>query len=190
MKHFGFYSGIYYNALGKSGNASLRRYVNRIARAFQRAVTIEQLVCEGRVNCEKLINSVKSDLNMLPNFEFLRTNEEAKRGIYYFLDGVSLNAAGWNGKGKVEQFIARNFFKKESKPKGMGKYGVQLASHYTDNGEPVFYSYVVKRTPRSIVMSHNPTFPYHTLEAANKVIEDVNRGRYAYPVAARLVTRE
>ena len=27
MKHFGFYSGVYYNALGESGNASLRRYV-------------------------------------------------------------------------------------------------------------------------------------------------------------------
>lgn len=117
-KEFGFYSGVYYNALGNSGNVSLRRFVNRIARAFQRAVTIEQLVCEGRRDCDehdqKLINVVKSDLNMLPNFEFLRTNKEAKRGIYSFLDGVSRRAAGWKGKDKVERFIARNFFKKTS----------------------------------------------------------------------------
>lgn len=193
MKRFGFYSGIYYNSLGNSGDVSLRRYVNRIARAFQRAVTVEQLVCEGRRDCDeddqKLINSVKSDLNMLPNFEFIRTNEEAKKGMYRFLDGVSRRAAGWKGKDKVERFIARNFFKKET-PKDAPKYGVEVARYRNPTGNPMFTDYVSKRTSRKIYVSPAKTYPYRTFKSAAKVVDEINSGRYPDIIAARLVIRD
>lgn len=191
VKHFGFYSGIYYNSLGESGNVSLRRYVNRIARAFQRAVTVEQLVCKGGRDCDehdqKLINSVKNDLNMLPTFEFLRTNEKAKKGIYYFLDSISRNVVDWNGKGTIERFIATNFFRKDAS-KGEKKYGVQLALHRDKEGNPVFSVYVAGRGRRNMYTRSQKTLVYSSRKSAEKVVEDVKRGRYARVIDAQVIT--
>ena len=192
-KEFGFYSGLYYNVLGPSGNVSLTKYINRMVRAFERAVTVEQLVCVGHVDCNeqdrKLIKKVEHDLDMLPTFEFLRTNEEARRGVYHFLNVISNKAALWRNTGKVESLIYRNFFKEKEEKKSPAKYGVEVARYLDSDGNPIFNEYVSRRTRNKIFLSLSETYPYRSIASATRVVTEVNLGKYPDIVAARVIVQ-
>jgi len=193
-KHFGYYSGIYYNSLGNSGNASLRRYVNRMVRAFQRAVTVEQLVCRGREGCNdsNLINAVQTDLEKLPTFKALRDDNETRREVHTFLEGISRNAVVLNGKETIEHLIGRIFFKKAaSEGNSEKKYGVAFANKewYEKDGDIAFNKYVYTRTRAGVVHVRYPHYRYTSEASAKKVVDEINSGKYGDEYTAKVIVK-